>query len=103
MSRSAHNTGSLPLSLRFAQFDREPFAAASVAQRLVRTANALPGLLADLLHPAQNDDGRLNLSMHHSAGPRIWGDVPIFALVTYGLALLLSRRLVAAIARSGPL
>lgn len=110
-----------------------------LTQRLVRTANALPGLVADLLRQAQNEDGRLNLSMHHrgleelelhlgrtgnrlslalvtlglyiagsllmlhSAGPRIWGDVPVFALVAYAIALLLSLRLVLAIARSGRL
>ncbi|OGT57227.1 MAG: hypothetical protein A3E01_14350 [Gammaproteobacteria bacterium RIFCSPHIGHO2_12_FULL_63_22] len=110
-----------------------------LTQRLVRTANALPGLVADLLRQAQNEDGRLNLSMHHrgleelelhlgrtgnrlslalvtlglyvagsllmlhSAGPRIWGDVPIFAVVAYAIALLLSLRLILAIARSGRL
>ena len=110
-----------------------------LTQRLVRTANALPGLVADLLRQAQREDGRLNLSMHHrgleelelhlgrtgnrlslalvtlglyvagsllmlhSAGPRVWGDVPVFALVAYALALLLSLRLVLAIARSGRL
>jgi len=110
-----------------------------LTQRLVRTANALPGLVADLLRQAQNEDGRLNLSMHHrgleelelhlgrtgnrlslalvtlglyvagsllmlhSAGPRIWGDVPIFAVVAYTIALLLSLQLVLAIARSGRL
>ena len=110
-----------------------------LTQRLLRTANALPGLVADLLRQAQNEDGRLNLSMHHkgleelelhlgrtgnrlslalvtlglyvagsllmlhSAGPRVWGDVPVFAIVAYSLALFLSFRLVMAIARSGRL
>jgi ubiquinone biosynthesis protein len=41
--------------------------------------------------------------MLHSAGPRVFGDVPAFALVAYGLALVLSLRLVLAIARSGHL
>ena len=109
-----------------------------LTQRLARTANALPALVADLLRQAQSEDGRLGLSIHHrgleelelhlgrtgnrlslalvtlglyiagsllmlhSAGPRIWG-VPIFALVAYALALLLSLRLVLAIKRSGRL
>ena len=110
-----------------------------LTQRVARAANALPELVADLLRQAQNEEGRLSLSMHHrgleelelhlgrtgnrlslalvtlglyvagsllmlhSAGPRVWGDVPIFALAAYGLALLLSLRLVLAIARSGRL
>jgi ubiquinone biosynthesis protein len=110
-----------------------------LAQRLVRTASALPSLAADILRQAQIEDGRLGLSMHHrgleelelhlgrtgnrlslalvtlglyvagsllmlhSAGPRVFGDVPAFALVAYGLALVLSLRLVLAIARSGHL
>lgn len=44
-----------------------------------------------------------SLLMLHSAGPRIWGDVPVLALVAYAMALLLSLRLVLAIARSGHL
>jgi ubiquinone biosynthesis protein len=44
-----------------------------------------------------------SLLMLHSAGPRAWGDVPVFALVAYALALLLSLRLVLAIKRSGRL
>ena len=44
-----------------------------------------------------------SLLMLHSAGPRIWGDVPVLALLAYALALLLSLRLVVAIARSGRL
>jgi ubiquinone biosynthesis protein len=44
-----------------------------------------------------------SLLMLHSAGPRVWGDVPIFALVAYAIALLLSLRLILAIARSGRL
>lgn len=110
-----------------------------LAQRLARTANALPGLVADLLRQAQSEDGRPSLSVHHrgleelelhlgrtgnrlslalvtlglyvagsllmlhSAGPRVWGDVPLLALVAYCIALLLSLRLVLAIKRSGRL
>ena len=44
-----------------------------------------------------------SILMLHSAGPRVWGDVPVFALVAYLLAFLLSIRLVIAIARSGRL
>lgn len=44
-----------------------------------------------------------SLLMLHAAGPRVWGDVPLFALVAYTIALLLSLRLVLAIARSGRL
>ena len=44
-----------------------------------------------------------SILMLHSAGPRVWGDVPILALVAYAMALLLSLRLVLAIARSGHL
>jgi ubiquinone biosynthesis protein len=44
-----------------------------------------------------------SILMLHSAGPRIWGDVPVLALVAYAMALLLSLRLVLAIARSGHL
>ena len=108
-------------------------------QRLTRAATALPGMLADLLRQAQNEDGRPSLSMHHrgleelelhlgrtgnrlslalvtlglyiagsllmlhSAGPRIWGDVPVLAVVAYAIALLLSLQLVIAITRSGRL
>jgi ubiquinone biosynthesis protein len=110
-----------------------------LSQRVARTAQALPALVADLLRQAQNEDGRVNLSMHHrgleelelhfgrtgnrlslalvtlglyiagsllmlhSAGPQVWGDVPVFAIVAYTLALLLSLQLVLAIARSGRL
>jgi ubiquinone biosynthesis protein len=110
-----------------------------LSQRAARVAQALPALVADLLRQAQNEDGRVNLSMHHrgleevelhlgrtgnrlslalvtlglyiagsllmlhSAGPRVWGDVPVFAIVAYGFALLLSLQLVLAIARSGRL
>lgn len=110
-----------------------------LTQRLARTVDALPGIVADLLRQVQSEDGRLGLSIHHrgleelelnlgrtgnrlslalvtlglyiagsllmlhGAGPRIWGDVPIFALVAYAIALLLSARLVLAITRSGRL
>lgn len=110
-----------------------------LTQRLTRTANALPGIVADLLRQAQSEDGRPSVSVHHrgleelelhlsrtgnrlslalvtlglyiagsllmlhGAGPRVWGDVPVLALVAYALALLLSLRLVLAIKRSGRL
>ena len=110
-----------------------------LTQRLARTANALPAIVADLLRQAQSEDGRPSVSVHHrgleelelnlgrtgnrlslalvtlglyiagsllmlhGAGPRVWGDVPIFALVAYAIALLLSLRLVLAIKRSGRL
>lgn len=44
-----------------------------------------------------------SLLMLHSAGPKVWGDVPAFALVAYAIALVLSLRLVLAIRRSGRL
>jgi ubiquinone biosynthesis protein len=44
-----------------------------------------------------------SLLMLHSAGPRVWGDVPLFAVVAYAIALVLSLRLVLAIVRSGHL
>lgn len=44
-----------------------------------------------------------SLLMLHSAGPRVWGDVPVLALVAYGISLVLSLRLVLAISRSGHL
>jgi ubiquinone biosynthesis protein len=44
-----------------------------------------------------------SLLMLHSAGPRIWGGVPLFAVVAYAIALVLSLRLVLAIVRSGHL
>ena len=44
-----------------------------------------------------------SLLMLHGAGPRVWGDVPVLALVAYAVALLLSLRLVLAIKRSGRL
>ncbi|WP_147652655.1 ABC1 kinase family protein [Vulcaniibacterium gelatinicum] len=110
-----------------------------LSQRLARTANALPAIVADLLRQAQSEDGRPSLSMHHrgleelelhlgrtgnrlslamvtlglyvagsllmlhSAGPRVFGGLPLFALVAYAAALLLSLRLVVAITRSGHL
>ena len=120
-----------------------------LTQRLERTAEALPAILADFLRQAQNEEGRLSLSIYHrgleelemhlgrtgnrlslalvtlglylagsllmlhSAGPRVWGDVPVLALVAYGIAflalvaygiaLLLSLQLVLAIKRSGRL
>ena len=44
-----------------------------------------------------------SLLMLHSAGPLIWGHVPALALFAYAIALLLSLRLVVAIAQSGRL
>lgn len=44
-----------------------------------------------------------SLLMLHSAGPRIWGDVPVFAMAAYAIAVLLSFKLVLAIMRSGRL
>jgi ubiquinone biosynthesis protein len=44
-----------------------------------------------------------SLLMLHSAGPRVWGDVPLLAVVAYTIALVLSLRLVLAIMRSGHL
>jgi ubiquinone biosynthesis protein len=44
-----------------------------------------------------------SLLMLHSAGPRVWNDVPVLALVAYALAIALSLRLVLAIMRSGHL
>lgn len=44
-----------------------------------------------------------SLLMLHSAGPLFWGHVPVLALFAYAIALLLSLRLVVAIARSGRL
>ncbi|MBF6024876.1 ABC1 kinase family protein [Lysobacter niastensis] len=44
-----------------------------------------------------------SILMLHSAGPRVWGDVPVLALVAYAMALLLSLRLIFAVARSGHL
>ena len=41
--------------------------------------------------------------MLHSAGPQIWGDVPVLALVTCAIALVLALQLVLAIKRSGRL
>lgn len=44
-----------------------------------------------------------SLLMLHSAGPRVFTDLPLFALVAYALALVLSLQLVLAIRRSGRL
>lgn len=44
-----------------------------------------------------------SLLMLHSAGPRIFGDLPIIALVAYAIALVLTGVLVRAIMRSGHL
>lgn len=44
-----------------------------------------------------------SLLMLHSAGPHVFEDVPVLALIAYLLALLLSLRLVFAISRSGRL
>lgn len=71
---------------------------AEFALHLGRTGNRLSLALVTLgLYIAGS------LLMLHSAGPRIWGDVPVLALLVYAIALLLSLRLVVAIARSGRL
>ncbi len=44
-----------------------------------------------------------SLLMLHSAGPRIWGDMPAFAAFAFALALWLTLRLARSIARSGGL
>lgn len=126
------------LAQAFAQASRSG-SKRTIAQRLARSASALPTIAAELLRQAQGEDGRPSLSMHHrgleelelhlgrtgnrlslalvtlglyiagsllmlhSAGPRVWGDVPVLALVAYAIALLLSLRLVLAIRRSGRL
>ena len=65
---------------------------------LARTGNRLSMALVTLgLYVAGS------LLMLHSAGPRVWGDVPLLALVAYAIALALTLRLVVAIARSGHL
>lgn len=44
-----------------------------------------------------------SLLMQHSIGPRVFGDMPVFGLLGYGLALWLSVRLIRAANRSGRL
>ncbi|MHB8911353.1 MAG: hypothetical protein ACYC42_01600 [Lysobacter sp.] len=65
--------------------------------RLHRKAPRSPALVTLGLYIAGS------LLMLHSASPRVWGDVPVFARVVYALALLLSLRLVLAIKHSGRL
>lgn len=122
MSEGARRTGRGPL-----------------VRQVALTAQALPGLVADLLRQTRAEDGGLRLTirhdglqdlelhlgrtgnrlslalvtlglyvagsvlMLHSAGPRIWGDLPVLAVAVFALAVLLSLRLVLAIARSGRL
>ncbi|MGE4339119.1 MAG: hypothetical protein AB7E55_24565 [Pigmentiphaga sp.] len=44
-----------------------------------------------------------SLLMQHSIGPRVFGSMPVFGLLGYGLALWLSVRLIRAANRSGRL
>jgi ubiquinone biosynthesis protein len=63
---------------------------------LARTGNRLALALVTLgLYVAGS------LLMLHSAGPRVLGDLPVSALVAYGLAFMLTWRLVKAIVQSG--
>ncbi len=70
----------------------------SLEAHLDRTGNRLALAMVTLgLYVAAS------LLMLHSAGPRVFGDLPLFALLGYALALWLSFRLVRAISRSGRL
>ncbi len=70
----------------------------SLKTHLDRTGNRLALAIVTLgLYVAAS------LLMLHSAGPRVFGDLPLFALLGYALALWLSVRLVRAVARSGRL
>ena len=70
----------------------------SLETHLARTGNRLALAMVTLgLYVAAS------LLMLHSAGPRVFGDLPLFALLGYALALWLSFRLVRAVARSGRL
>jgi ubiquinone biosynthesis protein len=44
-----------------------------------------------------------SIFMLHGAGPRVFGDIPVFAAIGYGLAFWLSLRLARSVARSGKL
>lgn len=110
-----------------------------LTERITRTAQQLPALLADVLRQLQIADGRPSLSVHHhgleeldlsisrtgnrlalalinlglylagsilmlhSGGPLVWEHVPVTAALAYGMAALLSLRLVFAVWRSGRL
>lgn len=110
-----------------------------LAQRLARTAQQLPALVADALRRAREEEGRLSVAVHHrglqelettlartgnrlslalitlglylagsilmlhGAGPLLFGHIPLLAAVAYTVALVLSLRLVFAVARSGHL
>ncbi len=68
------------------------------AERLDRAGNRLAAAVVALgLYVAAS------LLMLHGAGPRVFADVPLFALLLYGPALWLSWRLARAVARSGHL
>jgi ubiquinone biosynthesis protein len=70
----------------------------SLESHLDRTGNRLALAMVTLgLYVAAS------LLMLHSAGPRVFGDLPLLALLGYALALWLSFRLVRAVARSGRL
>jgi ubiquinone biosynthesis protein len=70
----------------------------SLETHLDRTGNRLALAIVTLgLYVAAS------LLMLHSAGPRVFGDLPLLALLGYALALWLSFRLVRAIVRSGRL
>jgi len=62
-----------------------------LSQRLARTANALPGIVADLLRQAQSEDGRLSVAVHHRGLEELeltlgrTGNRLSLALVTLGL------------------
>jgi len=62
-----------------------------LSQRLTRTANALPGIVADLLRQAQSEDGRPSVAVHHRGLEELeltlgrTGNRLSLALVTLGL------------------
>ena len=62
-----------------------------LGQRLARSANALPGLVADLLRQAQSEDGRPSVAVHHRGLEELelslgrTGNRLSLALVTLGL------------------
>jgi ubiquinone biosynthesis protein len=121
MAQSAQ-AGRRPLAQRIARTARSLPVVAAEMLRLAQSEEGRPSLsmhhrgLEELELHIGRTGNRLSLAlvtlglyiagsllMLHSAGPRIWGDVPMLALVAYALALLLSIRLVLAIARSGHL
>jgi len=121
MARSAQ-AGRRPLAQRIARTARSLPVVAAEMLRLALSEEGRPSLsmhhrgLEELELHIGRTGNRLSLAlvtlglyiagsilMLHSAGPRTWGDVPILALVAYAMALLVSVRLVLAIARSGHL